>query len=302
MDIEVASGLLSHSDILARILAYVFWPENDERRRTYIAEIFPHAIAALEEITAEEIAANTLAQLRERTAEQLTAEGLNEEAIDIAEAMAARGDGGLAGLWKEEFAAVKSEMFGAIMEDFHELGGGFGALLSTLQGLGPGMQQPRVEEVRTAAAILDIVRTIAEQHADIKGPGSINKAVFIIEATGSNYGLIHSRTAVMSAWRKYKNVAHLACGLIYCASRFPIEGYSDNITQIAVLLAVARDYQQFATTYFPGWQRRGPLLDPAEIWSVPEELLLPSPPAQGPLPDDMLNALRKYQAPILGAD
>ena len=297
MDIELASGLLDHKDIWARILAYVFWPENEERRRTYIAEIFPHAIAALEAMTAQEIAANTLTQLREMTAEQLTAEGLDEEAIEIAEAMAAPDDGGLSGLWKEEFALAKSEMLRAIMADFYELGGGFGALLSTLQGLGPGMQQPRIEEVRTAAAILYIVRTITGQHADIKGPGSINEAVFIIESTGSNYRLLHGRTAIMNSWRKYKNVAHLACGLIYCASRFPF-GYSHNVTQIAVLLAIGRDYQQFGSTYFPGWQRRGPLLDPAEIWAVPHDLPLPPAPAQTPLPEEMLEALRKYQAPV----
>jgi hypothetical protein len=297
MDIEVASGFLDHEDILARILAYVFWPENEERRRTYVAEIFSRAIVALEEISAKGIAANTLAHLQGMTAEQLDAEGISAEAIDAAAQMAA-GEGELVGLWKEQFDQAQSEMFGAIMADFYELGGGFGALLPTLQGLGAGMQQPRIEEIRTAAAILDIVRTIAEQHGEINGPGSINKAVFIIEKTGANYGLLHGRTAILSAWRKYKNVTHLACALYYWANRFPIDDPSHNITQIAVLLAVARDYQQFATTYFSGWQRRGPLLDPAEIWAVPDDLLLPPAPAQSPLPEDMLNALRHYQAPL----
>jgi hypothetical protein len=298
MDIEVASGFLDHVDILARILAYVFWPENEERRRTYIAEIFSRAIAALQEINAEKIAAGTLAQLQEMTAEQLDTEGLSMEAVQVAEQMALDGDGELACLWKEVFDLTRSEMFGAIMADFYELGGGFGALPPTLQGLGPGMQEPRLEEVQTAAAILDIVRRIAEHHAEVYGPGSVNKAVFIIEETGANYGLLHGRTSILTSWRKYKNVAHLACALNDWAHRFQFDDDSHNITQIAVLLAVARDYQRFATTYFSGWQKKGPLLDPADIWAVPDDLLLPTAPAQAPLPEDMLNALDRYRAPV----
>jgi hypothetical protein len=275
----------------------VFWPDDEERRRTYIAEIFPRAIAALEEISAKEIAANTLADLQAMTAEQLDAEGLNIEAIDVAMEMAAGGEGERATLWKDQFDKARSEMFGAIMADFYELGGGFGALLPTLRGFGPGMPEVRIAEVRTAAAMLDIVRTITEQHAEVNGPGSVNKAVYIFEKTGANHGILSGRTATLSAWRKYKNASHLGCALIYCAHRFPIDDDSNSITHIAVLLAVARDYQRFATGYSPGWQRRGPLLDPAEIWAVPDDLLLPAPPAQAPLPEDMLNALREYQAP-----
>jgi len=296
MDIEIASGCLDHEDILARILAYVFWPDDEERRRTYIAEIFPRAIASLQEISAQEIAADTLADLQGMTAEQLDAEGLSTEAIDVALEMAAGGEGELAGLWKEQFDQAQSEMFGAIMADFYELGGGFAALLPTLRGFGPGMPEVRIAEVRTAAAVLDIIRTISEQHADVNGPGSVNKAVYILEKTGANHRLLRGRTAILSAWRKYKNVAHLGCALNYRASRFPIDDNSHNIVQIAHLLAVARDYQRFATGFFPGWQRRRPLLDPAEIWAVPDDLLLPAAPAQGPLPEDMLDALREYQA------
>lgn len=297
MDIEVASGCLDHQDILARILAYSFWPNDEERRRTYIAEIFPRAIATLEEVTTKEIAARTLDDLRGMTAEQLAAEGLGLEAIDVAMEMAAGGEGELATLWKEQFDQAQSQMFGAIMVDFYELGGGFGALLPILQGFGRGMPEVRIDEVRTAAAMLDIVRTITEQHAEVNGPGSVNKAVYILEKTGANHGILSGRTATLSAWRKYKNVSHLGCALIYCAHRFPIDDDSNGITHIAVLLAVARDYQRFATGYSPGWQRRGPLLDPAEIWAVPDDLLLPAPPAQAPLPEDLLDALREYQAP-----
>ena len=82
------------------------------------------------------------------------------------------------------------QVFGAIMADFCELGGGFGALLPTLQEFGPGVQEPRIEEMRTTAVVLDIVRTITEQNAEVNGPGSVNKTVFILKKTRENYGLL----------------------------------------------------------------------------------------------------------------
>jgi hypothetical protein len=56
MDIEVASGFLEYHDILARIIAYVFWPADEKRRRAYVASVYSHGFRALEEITPSEIA------------------------------------------------------------------------------------------------------------------------------------------------------------------------------------------------------------------------------------------------------
>ena len=59
----------------------------------------------------------------------------------------------------------------------------------------------------------------------------------------------------------------------------------------------ARDYQKFATTYFPSG-RAEPLLDPAEIGAVPDDLTLPDCHIpQDPLPADMTAALWEYEAP-----
>jgi hypothetical protein len=171
------------------------------------------------------------------TAEQLDAEGLDAEAVDILNEMAA-GEGEAARLWNELIDQVRADTFAAIMADFYKLGGGFRALLPTLQGSGPGMQKARIAEVRTAAAILRIARTITEQHAELKGPGSVNKAVFIIEQTGANYELPTSITSILSSWRKYKYVSHLACAVNYCTG-FSIYKDSDRLTQIALFLAVA---------------------------------------------------------------
>jgi hypothetical protein len=273
MDLDVASGCLDHEDIWARILAYVFWPEDEERRRAYVASVFAHALAVLQRITPEE------------TIEWLTA-GERSELEELTE-----GNGEL--FWR----AAVSEMTAVTMTDFHELAGSFEALLPARPGFGPGMQEVRIEEVLTAATILDIVRTIVEQRPEAKGEGSVNKAVYILEKTGRRYGRLRSRTPIMESWRKYKNISHLACALYYCARIFSADNSVGTITQIACLLSVARDYQKFATTYFPSG-RTEPLLDPAEIWAVPDDLTLPDCHIpQDPLPADMTAALREYQAP-----
>jgi hypothetical protein len=274
MDLDVASGCLDHEDIWARILAYVFWPEDEERRRAYVASVFAHALAALQRITPEE------------TIEWLTA-GERSELEELTE-----GNGEL--FWRATFEPAVSEMTAGATTDFHELAGGFEALLSALPGFGPGMDEVRIEEVLTAATILDIVRTIVEQRPEDKGEGSVNKAVYILEKTGRRYGRLRSRTPIMEAWRKYKNVSHLTCALYYCARTFPAD---NRIKQIRCLLSVARDYQKFATTYFPSG-RTEPLLDSAEIWAVPDDLTLPDCHIpQDPLPADMTAALREYEAP-----
>jgi hypothetical protein len=89
MDILVSSRVES---ILAMIQAYMLWPENEERRQTYIAENFLHAIAALEDLSDEQIGAKILSQLQGMTAEQLDAKDLDAEAVHNLEEMAA-GDG-----------------------------------------------------------------------------------------------------------------------------------------------------------------------------------------------------------------
>jgi hypothetical protein len=294
MDIFSASGLLQNEHILASIQAYMLWPENEERRKTYVAEIYPLAITKLEKLSDQQLGAKILAQAHGMSAEQLAVEDLDAEAVHTLEEMAADED---TSFWKELIDQVREDTCRAIMTDFYKLGGGFRALLPTLKGSGPDMQKPRTAELRTAGAILRIVRTITERHAELKGPGSVNKAVFIMEKTGANYELPTSRTSILNCWRKYKKVSHLACAVNYCVW-FPLFEDSDTLTPIALFLALARDYQLFATTHMSGWQAKGPLLDPDLIWRVPDDLRLPAPPREGPLPEDLLNALREYQAPI----
>jgi hypothetical protein len=140
--------------------------------------------------------------------------------------------------------------------------------------------------LRTAAAILDIIRKTPS------ATGSLNKAVHVIDKTGITYSLISGRTGVLNAWKSHRIVAHLAIALIF----FREKVFGECPRCLARFLTIARDYQRFATTYVVLHQH-GVLVDPVEIWAVPENLSLPAPPALGPLPDDMLKALSSYRAP-----
>ena len=258
----------------------MFWPQDEERRRAYVASFFVRALAALQGITPED-----------------TIEGLSAgERSELEELTNGNGEF----LWRATFDSAVSELTAVATTDFHELGGSFGALLHTLPGFGPGTQELRIDEVLTAASILDIVRTIAEQRPEGKRDGSVHKAVYILEKTGRSHGLMRSRTPIMAAWRKYKNVAHLACAVSFCLRTFQVDHDTKTVCQIACLLSVARDYQKFATNYFPSG-RTEPLLDPAEIWAVPDDLTLPDLHIpQQPLPADMAAALSESQAPKRG--
>jgi hypothetical protein len=119
------------------------------------------------------------------------------------------------------------------------------------------------KSLRTASAVLDIIRKTPS------GAGSLNKAVHVLDKTGLEYGLINGRNGVLNAWKNYRTVAHLKIALILSGGR----AFGDCPRCLARFLAIARDYQQFATTYIVPRQK-GVLIDPAEIWRVPDRLSL----------------------------
>jgi hypothetical protein len=140
--------------------------------------------------------------------------------------------------------------------------------------------------LRTAAAVLDIIRKTPG------GAGSVNKAVHVIGKTGPTYNLISGRTGVINAWNARKSVAHLGIALLFSGEKL----FGESPRRLARFLTIARDYQRFATTFVAPHQH-GVLIDPADIWSVSEDLSLPAPPPLGSLPEDMLKALSTYRAP-----
>jgi hypothetical protein len=158
----------------------------------------------------------------------------------------------------------------------------------------PEHHRPLQTTLRTAAAVLDIIRKSPG------GTGSLNRAVHVIEATAKTYALIRNRTGILQAWRSHRSVAHLGVALIGLGIlRKPSE--FDGPGLLGRFVAVARDYQAFAISYKPPKQKR-PLIADTEIWSIPKDLKTPFrlKPPLSPLPADMLAAHRTYRAPTIG--
>jgi hypothetical protein len=147
----------------------------------------------------------------------------------------------------------------------------------------PGPLAPVSRSLQTAAAVLDIIRRTPEE-------GSLNKAFYLIGAVANNYGLIGNRTDIRKAWKNHRSVAHL--GVALKCSGEP----SEEPAGLRRFLAIARDYQRFATSYTMPRQKK-PLINADEIWAIPNNLRLPRLCPPPPLPRDMVAALNTYQAP-----
>jgi hypothetical protein len=182
------------------------------------------------------------------------------------------------------FELVREKVGCDLLHDFHERAGGWPALSPALN---TGIDTAKaVAGLRTAGLVLAIIRATP-------GNGTLNKAIHLIGCAAEWLAIRASgRTQVRAVWHRYKTVAHLGWAL--CA--VTAEPEQDESAELAKFLAIARDYQRFATTYTaPG--QLAPLITPGQAWMVPDNLSLPDPPPQLPLPDAMLAALREYRAP-----
>jgi hypothetical protein len=143
-------------------------------------------------------------------------------------------------------------------------------------------------KLRTAAAVLDIIRRTPQE-------GSLNKALYVIGTVADKYRLIRNRTDIRKAWESHRSVAHLGVAL-KCSGDFTTGDFLKDPARLRRFLAIARDYQSFATSYVMPRQNR-PLVDRAEIWFIRPSLRLPRLRSPPPLPRDMLMALAEYRAP-----
>jgi hypothetical protein len=123
-----------------------------------------------------------------------------------------------------------------------------------------------VREWVTVAHLLYFVRAI---HA-CGGEASIRKAVFLTEECKGRNGLLLNRKHINDAWQDYKNVSHLAASLVFCLSS---PNFDFDLLHLGILLTVARQFQEFGTTFVPlGQAEPIPVLDTHKIWSVPDDL------------------------------
>jgi hypothetical protein len=101
----------------------------------------------------------------------------------------------------------------------------------------------RGEPLRTAAALLDIIRGTPRD-------GSVNKAVHVVSETANTYGLIGNRTGILQAWKSHRSVAHLGVAL-ECLGEFYEQTELEDLSQLDRFITIACDYQHFAVSYRP---------------------------------------------------
>lgn len=249
-----------------RLLTYMAWPNEEAPRQQYLAALGAERIGELEKITA--------------------------------------GD-----LKSPDWEQIRKEMIGWVSDRYFQPSGGFGTVASA----------PSIGSLRLAGAektkawlavgqLLYTIRCIATFHADVRGGASINKSVELMTRFVSGKNTLSDRTRIMQAWSDFKPVAHLcaayteavAIGLKYGgAVQEDIREGAPFFSALGRTLAVAQDYQSFATSFRPHG-REAPLIDTDEIFQVPDQTRLREMPASiGPLKDEMIVALRGYRAPKL---
>jgi hypothetical protein len=165
-----------------------------------------------------------------------------------------------------------------VHDGFRQIGG-----WSALAKGFPGPLAPAVRALLTAAFVLHIIRKTPKE-------GSLNKAFHVLDGTANNYGLIRNRTDIRKAWQSHRSVAHLGVALL-CSDE-----PNEEPARLRRFLAIARDYQIFATSYAMPRQKKS-LVDGAEIWAISADLRFPRLRSLPPLPADMLALLDTYQAP-----
>lgn len=216
------------SGMWTRLLSYMFWPGDEQRRNAYCAKPYVTALSSIERQSP--------------------------------------GD--------PDYAVA----YHIVHESFRQIRGWSALATGLVAPLAPPGRA-----LRTAAAVLHIIRKAPKE-------GSLNKAFHVLGVTAHNYGLIGNRTDIRKAWESHRSVAHLGVALL-CSGE-----PNEEPARLRRFLTVARDYQKFAISYIMPRQTK-PLVDEAEIWSIPAGFRLPTLSSLPPLPSDMMEALQIYKAP-----
>jgi hypothetical protein len=243
-----------------QIIGYINWPEDPARRRVHIVSCAAQGFDRIDDLQKGQSQEPLVQLLIERYPDSIVPEVFERE--------------------KRKWFALFGEF------------GGLKAVSPLLRGEVPSEREWYRKEggrAMIAGEVLGIVRAIETRHRQLLGPGSINKAIFLLDRAG-----VRNEKYAKQDWQKYKNVAHLAASLRLINNHrleYDREGLS-------TFLVIARDFQEWGTGFIPHG-RKEPLLDPETIWSLPElPEFGPLPRMSGtpPLHADDIATLQKYRS------
>lgn len=248
-----------------RIYAVMAWPGDHQRQEQYIA--------------------SELAELMAKFEEQIQVSG--DPLFKLKIAHKAR-------------IATRSDF----EEQFFIPHGGYGAVAQApgTERLEKNFMAP-VQKWLVPSIILTATARISKHHPEIKGGGSVNKGVFLIENIAKRVpdnALPKTASLIRKIWTDFKPVAHLCAGwmLTNFATNKMTGTNAKEKDDLRLFLSASKWFEDFATTYVPHG-RGSPLVSPAEIYEIPETAdgIMPQDIIIEPLSDFELEIINEYVAP-----
>jgi hypothetical protein len=151
----------------------------------------------------------------------------------------------------------------------------------------------------TAGLILKMIRQMAIHHTDLPGGPSVNKAVYVLEHVPYPRVPRNSHD-IRAAWSTYKSVAHFCAAYFELYLPLIAQGADIQYRKLVpVFLSEAAAYQDFGISFIPPRSTGKPILDPAITWTLPDDRpwFYPTKPPP-PFDETVMAAVKGYRAPV----
>jgi hypothetical protein len=189
-------------------------------------------------------------------------------------------------LSKEQIGTIRREVRGEVLKEPVSVFKGAGGPKEQVEA--PSLTQlieessSRFQYGRVAGLVLITIEKMSRELPQ-KAPGLAGAAALMRKSPPPGQ-VPKSRHHINRYWQEFRSVSHLYAAWELLAA---IAGFGNTAVlaeiihrDTSVLLAVAKQFQDFAASYYAHGQK-APLLMPSEVWSVPSNLRLPSIPSLG---------------------
>ena len=170
----------------------------------------------------------------------------------------------------------------------------------------------RLFDIYSAGQIILVIASMDTHHrGKIRGGASVNKAVHILCGL-ANSGLNDelksigrrtiNQTSLRKGWLRFRPSAHLCGAYVFTEAEFgkgpehPPAFYEEET--FWMFGSIAKRLEQFATSFVPEHGRKEPLIANSDMHLLPDDVFDPENYSFTPLPPEFLRALENYRAPI----
>ncbi len=279
--------------VAVRLLAYMVWPD-DEDRRVAAEATFAANLA---------IAGARLIRENEPTIRRHAAKHKRRVAPDIRKLFQRLLDDIDPSDWFQQH----------ILKTYVEPLGGLGAITDS-----PSTDEiereigARLFDIYSTGNIILVIASMDTHHRrEIRGGASVNKAVHVL-CEVANLGLNDAlksircptinQTSLKAAWRTFKPSAHLCGAYVFTEGEFGrgvhhLPAFYEEKT-FWIFGSIAKRLEQFATSFVPKHGRNEPLIAASDMHLLPDDVFDSENVSFTPLPAEFQAALETYRAPI----